>query len=74
MVVDDYRWLEDPKDPGVLAWTTAQDQLTRSRLDALADRNKIHQRVSALLSSTGPEYHDVIVIGSGVFALEHHPP
>src|SRR5215475_11784187 len=37
-VVDDYRWLEDPKDPSVVAWVAAQNQLTRSRLDALPDR------------------------------------
>src|SRR4051812_7738113 len=49
-VVDDYRWLEAPRDPGVLAWTAAQNQLTRSRIDALPDRAKIHQRVSELLS------------------------
>src|SRR5262245_1444901 len=33
-VVDDYRWLEDGKDPKVVAWTAAENQLTRSRLDA----------------------------------------
>ncbi|HZJ66997.1 MAG TPA: hypothetical protein VFD36_26005, partial [Kofleriaceae bacterium] len=55
-IVDDYRWLEDAKDPAVQAWTAAQNQLTRSRLDALPDRQKIHDRVAQLLSSTAPEY------------------
>src|SRR5512140_2779433 len=73
-VVDDYRWLEDPKDPKVLAWTAAQSQLTRSRLDALPDRAKIHQRVAELLSSKAPEYAEVTVAGAGVFALERQPP
>src|SRR6185295_5986341 len=73
-VVDDYRWLEDPKDPKVLAWTAAQNRLTRSRLDALPDRAKIHQRVAELLSSKAPEYREVTVASAGVFALESHPP
>jgi len=73
-VVDDYRWLEDPKNPSVLAWTAAQNQLTRSRIDALPDRAKIHRRVSELLSSKAPDYHDVTVVGAGVLALESHPP
>jgi prolyl oligopeptidase len=73
-VTDSYRWLEDPVDPGVLAWTAAQNQLTRSRIDPLPDRPKIRARVSALLSSTAPEYDEVTVIGSAVLALEKRPP
>jgi prolyl oligopeptidase len=73
-VVDDYRWLEDSRDPKVLAWTAAQSRLTRSRLDALPDRAKVHQRVAELLSNKAPEYRDVTVSGAGVFALESHPP
>jgi prolyl oligopeptidase len=73
-VTDSYRWLEDPIAAGVLAWTAAQNQLTRSRLDPLADRAKIHARIAALLSGTGPEYHEVDAIGSAVLALEKRPP
>src|SRR5258705_12091892 len=73
-VVDDYRWLEDPKDPGVVAWVAAQNQLTRSRLDALPDRPKILARVAELLSSKAPSYVGVRVIGSGVLALKDQPP
>jgi len=73
-VVDDYRWLEDPKDPKVLAWTTAQNRLTRSRLDPLPDRAKIHQRIAELLSSKAPAYGGVTVVSTGVFALETQPP
>jgi prolyl oligopeptidase len=73
-VVDDYRWLEDARSPTVIAWTAAQNQLTRSRLDALPDRPKIHDRVAQLLSSTAPEYVEVHVVGTGVLALEMRPP
>ena len=73
-VVDDYRWLENGKDPAVIAWTAAQNQLTRSQLDALPDRPRIRARVAELLSSTAASYLDVTVVGTGVLALERHPP
>ncbi|HEU4729309.1 MAG TPA: prolyl oligopeptidase family serine peptidase [Kofleriaceae bacterium] len=73
-VIDDYRWLEDPDDPSVLSWTAAQNELTRSRLDALPDRARIHARVSELLSTTAPEYLSVTVTGTTALALEKHPP
>ncbi|HEX3480730.1 MAG TPA: prolyl oligopeptidase family serine peptidase [Kofleriaceae bacterium] len=73
-VVDDYRWLEDARDPGVAAWVAAQNQLTRSRLDALPDRPRIRARIAALLSSKQPRYHGVRAIGGGVLALKDQPP
>jgi prolyl oligopeptidase len=72
-VVDDYRWLEAGKDPSVVEWVAAQNQLTRSWLDGLAHRAKIRARVSELLSGTGPEYRDVTVVGAGVFARKRQP-
>jgi prolyl oligopeptidase len=73
-VVDEYRWLEAGKDPSVIEWVAAQNQLTRSRLDGLPDRPKIRARVSELLSGTAPEYRDVTVVGGGVFARKRQPP
>ncbi|HEX3757739.1 MAG TPA: prolyl oligopeptidase family serine peptidase [Kofleriaceae bacterium] len=72
-VVDDYRWLEDPRSPEVLGWVAAQNQLTRSRLDALPDRPKIRARIAELLSSKQPRYRGVRAIGS-VLALKEQPP
>src|SRR4051812_9776030 len=37
-VVDDYRWLEANQDSSVIAWTAAQNKVTRQTLDALPDR------------------------------------
>ena len=71
---DDYRWLEDPKDPNVVAWTDAQNKLTRSRLDAIADRPKIRARVAELLSGRPPSFFDVRVSNEQVFALKNQPP
>jgi len=45
-VTDDYRWMEDGKDPKVIAWTEAENRLTHARLDALVDRPKIRARVA----------------------------
>jgi prolyl oligopeptidase len=73
-VLDDYRWLEDARDPEVAAWVAAQNQLTRSRLDALPDRPRIRARIAGLLSSKQPRYHDVRAIGGGVLALKDQPP
>jgi hypothetical protein len=73
-VVDEYRWLEDGKDPKVVAWTAAQNQLTRGRLDALPDRPKIRARVAELLSSRAPSYGDVAAVGAGVLARKRQPP
>src|ERR1044071_1831782 len=73
-VVDDYRWLEDAKDPKVIAWTAAENQLTRSRLDALPDRPKIRARVAQLLSNRAPSYGAVAAVGTGVLARKRQPP
>lgn len=75
-VTDDYRWLEDARDPAVIAWTAAQNQLTRSRLDALPDRPRIRARVAQLMSSKSPSYLAVTVVGGsgGVLAIKDQPP
>jgi len=73
-VTDDYRWLEDGNDPKVAAWTAAQNQLTRARLDAIPDRDKLHARVAALMGSKPPSFFALEVRGDQVFALKDQPP
>jgi prolyl oligopeptidase len=75
-VTDDYRWLEDAKDPNVAAWTDTQNKFSRARLDALADRPKIRARIAELLGSQPPSYGTVVVKGGRnvVFALKEQPP
>ncbi|MFD7653296.1 prolyl oligopeptidase family protein [Actinosynnema sp. NPDC059797] len=48
-VADPYRWLEDPADPRTAAWSAAQDELTRSWLDAMPGRDALGARVSELM-------------------------
>jgi prolyl oligopeptidase len=43
-IVDPYRWLEDGHSPETEAWVAAQNALTRSVLDGLSVRERIHAR------------------------------
>jgi prolyl oligopeptidase len=49
-IADPYRWLEDPDSPGTKAWSHAQDELARARLEALPGRGWL---AGALGSLTG---------------------
>jgi prolyl oligopeptidase len=48
-VRDPYRWLEDADSPAVNDWVERQNQYTRSVLEPLADRDRVHARLDALL-------------------------
>ncbi len=48
-ITDPYRWLEDAKSDDTKEWTAKQNAYTRSVLDKLPGRDKIHERLSALL-------------------------
>jgi prolyl oligopeptidase len=48
-VPDPYRWLEDASSPEVEAWVRAQNDRTRSVLDALPHRAPLHRRLVTLL-------------------------
>ena len=50
-VPDPYRWLEDPADPRTVAWSAAQDELARARLDALPGRDRLAATLTRLLST-----------------------
>jgi prolyl oligopeptidase len=55
-IEDPYRWLEDPNDPQTVAWSAAQDALTRPALEALPGREAFAAALRKLLSagSEGP--------------------
>ena len=50
-VSDPYRWLEDESDPRTQAWTTAQDELWAAHAARLPGRDRLRDRVRALLGS-----------------------
>ena len=73
-VVDDYRWLEDQNDPAVRQWVDQQNRYTRSMLDRVPVRERIHARLKELYGGTSPDYLDLRYCGGEVFALKWQPP
>ena len=67
-VPDPYRWLEDGDSPETQAWAAAQNERTRTALDALPDRAAWHERLVALLGA--PVSMGVRVAGDRVFTME----
>ncbi len=47
-VTDDYRWMENPKDPDWLPFLRSQSAQTRVVLDAIPGRKALAERISAL--------------------------
>jgi prolyl oligopeptidase len=73
-VTDDYEWLEDGASDEVRAFTTAQNALARTSLDAIPERPAVHERVAALLSATSPDWLGIQYAGGRLFALKEAPP
>jgi prolyl oligopeptidase len=67
-LTDPYRWLESGDDPEVARWVTAQNQHTRQALDARPDRERWHERLSALVAL--PTVMMCKVRGDLLFVLE----
>ena len=49
-IADPYRWLENRDDPATQAWVSKELAYTRSLLDPLSGRDKIHARMEQLLT------------------------
>ncbi len=47
-VADPYRWLEDDRDPEVLAWVDAQNEVTFDYLESLPGRDELEARLTEL--------------------------
>ncbi len=73
-VVDDYRWLEDGKDPAVRDWSLKQLAVTRGYLDALPQRPVLKERLAGLLNTSRLRYVDFQQTHAGLFALKVQPP
>ncbi|HEX3665499.1 MAG TPA: prolyl oligopeptidase family serine peptidase [Rhizomicrobium sp.] len=72
-VSDPYRWLENPSDPKVQAWSDAQNARTRAYLDALPDAEKIKAKLTTLITATSPAYYQLQARGNVVFAMYSDP-
>src|SRR5689334_19779975 len=72
-VTEDYRWLEDGKDPAVRAWSQAQMKVTREYVDALPILPKLRAELKDLYGNAPPVHRDLKFAGS-LFALKRQPP
>ena len=72
-VTDEYRWLENGRDPAVRAWSLAQLRVARAYLDALPSRAKLKARFAALYGDA-PVRYSSFAQASAFFALKRQPP
>lgn len=70
-VPDPYRWLEAGESPEVGQWVAQQNQHTRQALDARPDRERWHERLSALVAL--PTAISCAVRDDRLFVLERRP-
>ena len=70
-VLDPYRWLEDQQSARTRAWIAEQHRYTRSYFDALAGRDRIQERIRALLDV---ETCDSIQIAGGKYVFRKRIP
>jgi prolyl oligopeptidase len=73
-VVDDYRWLEDGKEPAVRKWIDEQNRYTRSYFSQLPDLEPIRRRVQDLVGGSSPDYVALRFKKGVFFALKSQPP
>jgi len=72
-VTEDYRWLEDGKDPAVRAWSQAQMKVTREYLDALPILPKLRAELKDLYGNA-PATHGRFRLAGSLFAMKRQPP
>ncbi len=72
-VTDDYRWLEDGKNPEVIAWSDAQDKHARALLDPLPLHAEIEQFLKRLYNKRAPSFYDLKNQHGLLFAMNSQP-
>lgn len=68
-VVDNYRYMENLKDPEVQAWMKAQADYTRATLDALPGYPALLKRIAELSTSEPAQVSDVQIVGGRYYSL-----
>ena len=71
-VTDPYRWLENTKDPEVVAWMKAQNDYTRAVLARIPGRDQLLTRIKAL-DNSGSVVSELQVWGGRYFYLKTEP-
>ena len=73
-VTENYRWLEDAKNPEIRAWSDTQNAYARSVLDELPNVDAIRKRVTEILGARTVSYGGVIHQNGMFFAFKRQPP
>src|SRR5207237_548947 len=73
-VTDGFEWLENGDDPAVKDWVAQENSASARYFDALAVRPELHERLTALLSSTSNSYYGLVERGGVIFAMKNAPP
>ena len=73
-VADEYRWLEDGDSAAVKAWTSAQNQYSRTWLDSRVDRSGIESKLKAMYAQDTPSHTGLVARPGLLFALKFQPP
>ena len=73
-VTEDYRWLEDAKDPLVAEWSDVQNAYARAILDKLPHLDEIRARVTEILGARTVSYRSPSYRGEQIFAMKRQPP
>ncbi len=73
-VADDYRWLEDSRDPAVREWSDAQNVYAREFLDKLPHVKEIRARVTEILAARTSSYYGLSYRGGKLFTIKRRPP
>jgi prolyl oligopeptidase len=68
-VVDNYRYMEDLKDPEVQKWMKAQADYTRRTLDALSGYSALLKRIAELDASEPAQVSNVQIVGGRYYSL-----
>jgi prolyl oligopeptidase len=68
-IVDNYRYMENLKDPEVQKWMKAQADYTRATLDALPGRAALLDRIAKLSESQPAKVDDVQVVSGRYYTL-----
>ncbi len=73
-VVDNYQWMENGKDSAVQKWDKAQNDYTRSVLDAIPCRSEIESELRTLYDKSSDHYGGFAYKAGKLFAMKTHPP
>jgi len=65
-IKDNYRWLEDSKDPEVLEWDKAQNEFTENFISRIPFRNKLKDRLISFMKIDGMDIPEKVLNGERI--------